>query len=296
MSHWTQYFALVKFSHSLFALPFALMAAWLAAAGVPPASKLLLIVGACVAARTAAMAFNRWLDRDLDAGNPRTSGREIPRGAVSARAALALALLSAAAFVALAAALSRWCAVLALPVLAVLFGYSFAKRFTWLAHLWLGAALALAPLGAWVAVRGEPTSSAGGGPGLPLLVGGAVLCWVAGFDLIYACQDAEHDRRVGLHSIPARFGVARALGLAAALHVLTVALLALLGWLAGLGPVYWTSLAAASALLAWEHRLVKPDDLSRVNLAFFTLNGWVGAALFAGLAVDLALFGARMRA
>jgi 4-hydroxybenzoate polyprenyltransferase len=293
-----RYLGLVKFSHSVFALPFALMSAWLAAGGVPPPAKLALIAGACVAARTSAMAFNRWLDRELDAQNPRTAGRELPRGVVSPGGALALAAVAAAFFVGLAAALSRWCGLLAPPVLGVLLGYSFAKRFTWLSHVWLGLALALAPLGAWLAVRGDapdaPDALGGGAAGLaspPLLLAAAVLCWVAGFDLIYAAQDAEHDRRAGLHSIPARFGIARALTLSAALHAATLVFLALLGWSTALGWPYWSAFAAAAALLAWQHTLVGPGDLSRVDLAFFTLNGWVGVVLFAGLAVDLALGG-----
>jgi 4-hydroxybenzoate polyprenyltransferase len=274
---------LVRFSHSVFALPFALASAWVAAGGVPPLDRLAWIVVCAVAARTSAMAFNRWVDRDIDAANPRTAGREIPRGAVAPRVALGLALASGVGFVAAAFALGPWCGALSFPVLALLLGYSYAKRFTWVCHLWLGACLALAPLGAWVAVLGAPT----GDLSVPLLLAAAVVTWVAGFDLVYACQDAAFDRERGLHSIPARFGLARALAVSAALHVATTAAFVAFGLAAGLGAGFWLALAAAVALLVWQHRIVRPDDLSRVDAAFFTANGWVGVALLCGVLVDL---------
>ena len=276
---------LVRFSHSVFALPFALAAAWLASGGAPPARVLLWIVFCAVAARTAAMAFNRLVDRRLDAENPRTRERELVRGVISPRAVLALVVFSSAAFVAGAYALNPLCGRLAFPVLAVLLGYSLTKRVSWLAHAVLGLALALAPLGAWLAVRG----SFEGDLAPPLLLAAAVLLWVLGFDLIYACQDAEHDRAVGLHSIPARFGLRGALGASSAAHVATVLLLAAFGLRAELGAAWWAVLAVAAVLLVWQHRIVAPDDLSRVDVAFFTLNGWVGVALFLGLALDLYL-------
>ncbi len=276
---------LVRFSHSIFALPFALIAAWLAADGVPPTMRLVWILVCAVAARTSAMAFNRFIDRDVDAANPRTVAREIPRGAVSARAALALALGSGALFVAAAFALGPWCGWLSLPVLALLLGYSVAKRFTFAAHLWLGVCLGLAPLGAWTAVLGSPS----GDLAVPLLLAASVMTWVAGFDLVYASQDADFDRAAGLHSLPARFGVARALAVSSGLHVLTVVCLAAFGTRAGLGAGFWCALAGASALLVWQHRIVRPDDLSRANAAFFTANGWVGVALLAGVLVDVSL-------
>ncbi len=276
---------LVRFSHSIFALPFALMAAWLAADGVPPLERLALILVCAVAARTSAMAFNRWVDRGLDARNPRTATRELPRGAVTPRAALALAALSGGVFVGAAFALGAWCGWLSLPVLALLLGYSVAKRFTWACHLWLGVCLALAPLGAWTAVLGSPS----GDLAVPLLLAAAVVTWVAGFDLVYASQDAAFDRAAGLHSLPARFGVARALSVSAWLHVATVVCLAAFGARAGLGLGYWCALAGASALLVWQHRIVRPGDLSRADAAFFTANGWVGVALLAGLLVDVSL-------
>jgi 4-hydroxybenzoate polyprenyltransferase len=287
MSRAADYFSLVRFSHSVFALPFALCGAWLAAGGPPALRTLGLVVLCAVAARTAAMGFNRLADAELDARNPRTAAREIPAGRVRPRAAWALVVGSGALFVAGAWLLNPLAGWLAFPVLAVLLGYSWMKRVHWSAHLVLGLALGLAPLGAWIAVRGEIDGSMV--PALWLAL--AVLSWVAGFDLIYACQDADFDRRSGLHSIPARFGVARALALSALLHVGTLVALLLVGWSAGLSWIWWASLTLAGLLLLWEHRIVRPDDLSRVNMAFFTLNGWLGLLLFAGLALDRWLLG-----
>ena len=277
------WFSLVRFGHSVFALPFALASAWLAAGGLPEGRVLLLIVACAVSARTAAMAFNRWLDRHIDARNPRTAGRELPRGVLAAPAVLLLAVLSAALFVRLAFALNALCGWLSFPVLLVLLGYSAFKRFSSAAHFVLGLALALAPLGAWVAVRGDLR----GDLAPPLLLALAVLTWVAGFDLIYACQDAAFDRAAGLHSIPARMGVKRALALSSALHVATCAALLLFARRAELGWIFHVALLGAGVLLAWQHRLVSADDLSRADLAFFTLNGWVAVGLFAGLVLDL---------
>jgi 4-hydroxybenzoate polyprenyltransferase len=279
--------SLVRFGHSIFALPFALASAWLAAGGMPEGRVLAWIVLCAVSARTAAMAFNRWLDRRIDAANPRTRQRELPAGTLGAGAVLALVFVSAGVFVGAAHALNPLCGRLAFPVLAVLLGYSAFKRFSAAAHFVLGLALACAPLGAWVAVRGDLA----GDLGPPLLLALAVLTWVAGFDLIYACQDAEFDRRAGLFSIPARFGVARALQLSSALHVVTFAALLLFARRAELGWAFGLALALAGILLVWQHRLVSPDDLSRADLAFFTLNGWVAVGLFLGLAADLALTG-----
>jgi 4-hydroxybenzoate polyprenyltransferase len=280
-----KYLSLVRFSHSIFALPFALQGAWLAARGVPAPRSLLLIVFCAVAARTAAMAFNRLIDRKIDASNPRTVGREIPAGLVSPLAATVLVLASSGLFILGAWALGPLCFKLSPLVLLVLLGYSTFKRFSALAHFALGLALALAPLGAWLAIRGDLD----GDLRPVLLLSFGVLTWVAGFDLIYACQDAEYDADVGLHSIPAKLGVARALTLSSLLHVLAVLAFFGEGWLAGLGWPYWVAFAVATTLMIWEHRIVSPGDLSRVNAAFFTLNGWVGVGLFLGVALDLAL-------
>lgn len=289
MANVAHYLSLVRFSHSVFALPFALQGAWLAARGRPAWATLAWIVACAVAARTSAMGFNRLVDADVDAENPRTRKRELPSGVLAKRAVVLLVALSAAAFVLAAFQLNALCGWLSLPVLVVLFAYSAFKRFSWTAHLVLGLALGLAPPAAWLAVRGEITRDAA-----PVLVlAFAVLTWVAGFDLIYACQDAEFDRRAGLHSIPARFGIARALRVSALLHVATVGALAAVGWLAGLGFVWWGAVLVAALLLVWEHRLVAPDDLSRVDAAFFTINGWIGVGLFVGLALDLWLAGGR---
>ena len=285
MKRVADYFSLVKFSHSIFALPFALQSAWLAARGVPGVRTLAWIVVCCVAARTAAMGFNRLVDRDIDAANPRTQGREIPAGKLTPGAVRGLILISSLVFCAGAFLLNPLAGKLSLPVLFVLLFYSYVKRFWSGAHLVLGLALGLAPLGAWVAVRGNLE-----GDLLPVLsLALMVLTWVAGFDILYACQDAEFDAKRGLHSIPARFGIARALEISVFLHVLTVLLLGFFWWRADLGWIYGATVVASSLLLVWEHSIVKPDDLSRVNVAFFTLNGWVGVALFLGLALDLAI-------
>ena len=279
------YGRLVAFRHSIFALPFALQGAWLAAGGPPGWRVLALIVVCAVAARTAAMAFNRLIDRELDARNPRTRERELPAGRLSVGQVTGLVLLSSGLFIATAALLNPLCGRLSPLVLAILLAYSLTKRFTWAAHAFLGLSLGLAPLGAWLAVRGDFS----GDLAPPLLLAAAVLAWVAGFDLIYACQDVEFDARAGLHSIPARFGVATALTLARVLHVVTVVLLALVCWRADRGLAYALAIAVASLLLVWEHRLVSPRDLSRIDMAFFTLNGWIGVLLFIGLALDFAL-------
>ena len=281
------WFSLVRFSHSIFALPFALAGAWLAAGGVPPARTLTLIVVCAVSARTAAMGFNRLVDRDIDAQNPRTSGREIPSGKLSPVAVTLLVLVSCAAFVLAAYALHTLAGNLSWAVLAILLSYSFVKRFSALAHVVLGIALALAPLGAWIAVRGAFDA-----PLAPVLwLAAAVTTWVAGFDLIYACQDAAFDEKAGLHSVPARFGMGFALALSSLLHVFTVLALVFVGTSAGLGWIWWIAVALSAVLLVYEHRLVSKDDLSRVNAAFFTVNGWIGVGLFVGLALDRALLG-----
>ena len=279
------WFSLVKFSHSIFALPFALMSAWIAAGGIPKPLTLLWIAFCAVSARTAAMAFNRWLDRDIDRLNPRTRSREIPSGVLKPKAVMTLVICSSLAFCAGAFALNPLAGRFSLPVLFVLLFYSAVKRFHWSAHAVLGLALGFAPLGAWVAVRGHLE----GNLAPPLLLALAVWSWVFGFDLIYASQDADFDRGAKLHSIPAHFGVAKALWLSSLLHGVTVLVLFCFAWQAGLGWIFLTAVGIASGLLLWQHRIVSPGDLSRADVAFFTLNGWVGVGLFLGAVLDLAL-------
>lgn len=263
------YSRMIKLSHSIFALPFALAAAWLASHQVDVTGlQLALIVACMVSARSSAMGFNRIVDRDIDAANPRTAGRELPTGQIGLGAAVAFTVGSAAIFVACAALLGPLVLALSPVALAVVWGYSWTKRFTALCHLFLGLALALAPTGVWIALTG------GYGPE-PLLLSAAVGTWVAGFDIIYSCQDADFDRDHGLRSIPAALGTRGALWLSVALHATTVACLAALPAFAPLGPAYWVGAVLIGAVLAYEHWIVRPDDLSRVNKAFFDLNGYV---------------------
>ena len=277
---------LVRFSHTLFALPFALAGALLAARlhGAPPWMTWVLVCVAMVCARTAAMAWNRLVDRRFDAANPRTAGRHLPRGLVSPPVAAAVTLAAAAGLVASAFALNPLCGWLSPVALAITLGYSWTKRVTAASHLVLGLGLACAPVGAWLAVTGAFAVP-------PLVLGLAVLLWVAGFDVIYATQDVDFDRGAGLHSMPARLGVPVALRLSAVLHAGTVAALAATGIAAGLGWPFFAGVAVAAALLAWEHALVRPDDLARVNTAFFTANACVSALVLAAVGADWALAG-----
>lgn len=274
---------MVKFSHTVFALPFALAAAALAARGIGLSiPRLLAIVVAMAGARTAAMGFNRIVDRHIDARNPRTAGRELPRGIVSTRAAWALTGLATAVFVAAAAALGPLCLALAPVALLLVLGYSLTKRFTALCHLFLGLAIASGPAGAWIAVRGD----FGWIPGLLMI---AVGTWIAGFDILYALADRDFDRASGLHSIPALLGIKGALAVSAALHAVTVVALAALLPLAGLGLVYGLGVAIVAGLLSWEHWIVRPNDLSRLGMAFFNLNGYVSVAYLVAVVADVLL-------
>jgi 4-hydroxybenzoate polyprenyltransferase len=265
---------MIRFPHSVFALPFALTAAALAARGSGiTARQVLWIVVAMVAARSAAMGFNRLVDHAIDARNPRTAGRELPRGILSRGEVMAFVGFSSAMFVLAAGMLNPLCLALSPLALAIVFGYSYTKRLTAASHLVLGLALAVAPVGAWLAVRGRLEV-------VPVVLAMAVVLWVAGFDTIYACQDAAFDREEGLHSLPARLGVAPALWLARAMHGVAVLLLLSVYWLAPLHPLYLVGVAGVAILLAWEHSLVRADDLSRVMHAF-NLNGWVSLGYFA---------------
>lgn len=276
---------MIRFSHSVFALPFALLALVKAAGGVPPLPLLGWVLVAMVSARSAAMAVNRLADRRLDAQNPRTAGRHLVTGALSVRYAVAFTLVCVALFLLAAWRIHLTALLLAPAVLVVLLGYSFLKRVTPLAHLGVGLALGLAPLGAWVA-------GAGGLQGdllVPTLLGLSVLCWVAGFDVIYACQDVEADRRLRLHSIPARLGVAGALRVAALLHVLCVALFGLTAWRADLRPCFPVALGLCALLLLHSHRQARPDDVRAVNQRLLPLNGLVALLLGAAGIVDVLL-------
>lgn len=270
---------MIKFSHSVFALPFAVLATFLAARPtLPDWRQLALIIWCMVSARSAAMTFNRIVDHEIDARNPRTAMRPLPAGAIGRGAAWCFFAIACAAFVAGCAGFflldgNPWPLLLCAPVLAFLCFYSLAKRFTRYSHLILGAAIAFAPVAAWIAI-----SPATLGPPAWLLMA-AVTFWIAGFDTIYACQDVEFDRNAGLHSLPARLGVGSALWLARAFHVLTVALLALVGVTAELGALYFAGVFVVAVLLAYENAIVRANDLSRVNLAFFTINGVVGVVL-----------------
>jgi 4-hydroxybenzoate polyprenyltransferase len=268
------YGRMIRFSHSVFALPFALTAVALAARGHGvTARQVFWIVVAMVTARSAAMGFNRLADRALDAENARTARRELPRGILGTREVGVFVALSAVGFVLAAAMLNPLCLALSPVALGVVLGYSYTKRFTAASHLVLGLALAVAPVGAWLAVRGRFALP-------PVILGLAVLFWVGGFDTIYACQDVDFDRERGLHSLPARLGVDRSLAVARGMHVLSVLLLLLLFAVAPLHPLYLAGVLGVAALLAWEHSLVRADDLSRV-MAAFNLNGWVSLGYFA---------------
>jgi 4-hydroxybenzoate polyprenyltransferase len=285
-----RFLELIRFSHTLFALPFALSSAllawyhkrfqWIELAGI------LLCM---VFARSAAMAFNRLVDRRIDADNPRTAGRHLPAGLLSVPAVVLFTLLTAGGFLGstllfvVADPPNPWPAYLSVPVLLFICGYSFAKRFTALAHFWLGASLFLAPVGAWIAIRGVDEL------GIPLLLGAAVLFWVAGFDILYACQDADFDRKAKLHSVPVRLGVPGALALAKLCHLVMWGMLLALYFVAQppLGIVYLAGVLAVGALLVYEHALVRPTDLARVNQAFFHVNVVISLGLLGIVIVEV---------
>jgi 4-hydroxybenzoate polyprenyltransferase len=265
---------MIKIEHTLFALPFAFLGAVAAARGVPSLWTIFWIVVAMVGARSAAMAFNRLVDRDFDAANPRTATRALPVGLVTVPFVRAFTALSVLLFL-LAAGMLNFLALALSPIaLASVLGYSYTKRYTALSHVALGWALSIAPAGAWVAVRGDLGRE-------PLLLSLAVLLWTAGFDILYACQDADFDRAAGLFSIPSRIGVARALWVARALHAVMFAALVGFYALSGSGPLGLLGVAATAALLVYQHAIVRADDLSRLDAAFFTTNAFVSVILFA---------------
>ena len=282
------YGSLVRFSHTVFALPFALASVALAWPSHPVTLRnLLWILIAMVSARSAAMAFNRLVDRRFDAHNPRTENWELPQGTVKVWEAVLLTVMSAAIFVYAAYQINLICFLLSPVALAILFFYSLTKRFTWASHLFLGLALSLAPMGAWLAVAGSPIDLLE--LATPFFLGLAVLFWLAGFDIIYALQDLEFDRKEGLRSIPVRFGIAGALRLSSLFHVCTVIFLAAVGLSAQMGVVYWFGFVIVSIILFWEHRLVTPTDLSRINRAFFNFNAYVSVGYLLTIVADLLL-------
>jgi len=273
---------LIKFSHTIFALPFAFMGAILAARGVPAPPTLLWIVLAMVGARSGAMAMNRLADQEIDARNPRTRERALPKGLVRRGEVILLMLGSFALFLFAAARLNPLCLKLAPFAMAVLILYSYTKRFTFLSHLILGLALAMAPLGAWIAVTGEVAAA-------PVVLGLAVLFWVAGFDILYAMADIDFDRASGLYSIPARFGAASGMAISRTLHALTLLLLLLLIFLLGLRSFYLAGVLLASGFLVYEHLLLIRYGLKRLDAAFFTANGLLSITLFCFTLLDVLL-------
>ena len=276
---------MIKFEHTIFALPFALISVLLASRnlphGLPGLGTLGWILLAMVAARSAAMAFNRLADAEIDRKNPRTASRHIPAGLLTRAQVVAFLLVSVSLFVIAAWRLNPLCFALSPVALAALLGYSYTKRFTSLCHLFLGFAIGIAPIGAWLAVRGSFAV-------VPVLLGAAVMLWIGGFDIIYALQDYEYDSsEKALFSLPKRVGKANALRISRAMHCAMLALLFAIGLIYGLHFVYFTGVAFVAALIIYEQSLVKPDDLRRVNLAFFTLNGWVSVSLFVFVLIDL---------
>jgi 4-hydroxybenzoate polyprenyltransferase len=271
---------MIKWEHSIFALPFALTAAILASHGLPDLRTLLWILVAMVSARSCAMAFNRWADADIDAANPRTKTRAIPAGLLSRQFVFGFTILTAAIFVAAAAALNRLTLILSPIVLLVLLSYSYMKRITRWSHLVLGLALGLAPSAAWIAVRGSLD------PRIIVLTG-AVMLWVGGFDVLYACQDYEHDCQAGLQSLPRYLGISGAFWAARLMHAAMLGLLVWFGTLFHFQVAGWIGIGLVAALLAYEHSIVSPRDMRRLNAAFFTMNGVIAMVFLAFVAADL---------
>ena len=269
----TDYLRLIKFSHSVFALPFAFTSALIAANGIPTFSQIFWITVAMVGGRTGAMGMNRIIDRKIDALNPRTKNRELPRGVIKTREAFIFTLFAFALLLFAAYKLNPLCLKISPIVLLVLFTYSYTKRFTWLSHIVLGTALSLAPLGAWIAIKGTFDFQI-----LPLCF--AVMFWVAGFDVFYAMQDIDFDKKHGLYSIPSAFGIKTSLWIARLFHLITIAMLLGLIPIFNLGALYLFGVLIASALMLYEHSLIKPADLSKLDMAFFNMNGYISITIF----------------
>ncbi len=285
MSSVRHFLELIRFSHTIFALPFALLAAviaWSQPDSVFRWRDLAGILVCMVTARSAAMAFNRLVDRKIDAGNPRTAKRHIPAGLLSVRAVWIFTISMSLLFVAATTLFfpKQWPLRLSVPVLLFLLGYSLAKRFTSMCHYWLSAALMLSPIAAWIAVRDEFSI-------VPTALAGVIFFWVGGFDILYACQDADFDRSQKLNSIPARFGIPSALRIAFVSHLLTIAMLLVLWKIAALGWIFLAGIVVISLLLLYEHSLVRPDDLTRVNIAFFNVNAIISFGILVLGCIDL---------
>lgn len=269
------YGRMIKFSHSVFALPFAFSGAALAAPEFDiSVDQVFWIAVAMVGARSAAMGFNRLVDRDMDAANPRTASRELPKGLISPAAVRALIAISSAALILAAWQLNPLCFALSPVALGIVFFYSYTKRFTWTTQFFLGLALSVAPVGAWIAITGNLDPRI-------LLLAGAVLAWVSGFDIIYACQDVAFDRDYGIYSIPQRFGARSGLVIARVLHAISFLLMAMVGVYFGMGVIYSIGLAVVGGLIVYEHSLVKPDDLSKLGVAFMNVNAAISVVFFA---------------
>lgn len=271
---------MIKFEHTIFALPFAFTGALLAARGLPALSTILWITVAMVGARSAAMGFNRWADRGFDADNPRTSMRALPRGLVTPAQVILFTAVSSVLLLYAAYRLNTLSFMLSPLALAIVFFYSYTKRFTFLSHAFLGLAIALAPIGSWIAVTGKIGAPA-------LVLGAAVLFWLLGFDVLYALQDMDFDRKAGLHSIPQHFGIGWSLWISRAAHAITMAALFWLYTLLSLGWFYLAGVIIALCLIIYEHTLVKKDDLSKLNMAFFNMNGTISVTIFVFTLLDV---------
>jgi 4-hydroxybenzoate polyprenyltransferase len=273
---------MIKFEHTIFALPFAFTGALLALGSLPSVHQAVWIIVAMVGARSAAMGFNRWADRHIDAANPRTSTRALPQGHVSSGQVLLFIIASSALLVLAASMLNPLSFYLSPLALAVVFFYSYTKRFTFLSHAFLGLAIAGAPLGAWIAVAGRLEPAA-------VVLGSAVLFWLVGFDILYALQDMAFDRQAGLHSVPQRFGVRNSLRISRAAHAVTMLLLFWIYRMLPVGLLYLTGVAVAAGLIIYEHSLVRENDLSKLNIAFFNMNGYISVTIFVFTLLDVLL-------
>lgn len=266
------YLRMIKFSHSIFALPFAFTSALLAASGIPEVRQIIWIVIAMVGARSGAMGLNRIIDRKIDSANPRTEGREIPRGAISVFVAAFLVIVSFVFLVLAAYMLNPLCLKLSPVAIAVLIAYSYTKRFTWMSHFVLGLSISAAPLGAWIAVKGSFDIEI-----IPLVI--AVIFWLAGFDVLYALQDIDFDRKHGLYSMPKRFGIRKSIYFSRIFHITSFLLLVTNGMIFKLGGFYWTGMFLIAGLFLYEHSLIQEDDLSKLGIAFFNMNGYISVTV-----------------